>query len=71
MEGISEKGLSKSNKVTNENVPGGRNNANVENLDQLLKENPGDLTINVERNDLTNNTQSLNNAKKFPGSSLN
>ena len=49
---ISEKGLSKSHKVIVENFPGGTSNTTVENLDQLLKENPDDLIIHVGTNDL-------------------
>ena len=44
---ISEKGLSKSHKVTVKKFPGGTSNTIVENLDKLLKENLDDLKIHV------------------------
>ena len=56
---ISEKGLSKSHKVTVKKFPGGTSNTIVENLDQLLKENSDDPTIHVRTNGLTNHFQKL------------
>lgn len=37
----------------------------VENIDQLLKENPVDLIVHVGTNDLTKNVKLLNNLKKI------
>ena len=65
LNGISEKGLCKSHKVIVENFPGGTSNTIVENLDQLLKENPDDLIIHVEANDLKKYIKLLNNVKKI------
>lgn len=45
MNGILERGFNKSDTVTAENLTGGTSNTIVQNLDQLLKENPDDLII--------------------------
>ena len=37
----------------------------VENIDQLLKENPVDLIVHAGTNDLTKNVKLLNNLKKI------
>ena len=56
---ISEKGPSKSHKVTVKKFPGGTSNTIVENLDKLLKENL------LRNNDLRNNVKLLNNVTKI------
>ena len=56
LNGISKKGLNTFNKVTIENFLSVRSNAILQNLDQLLKENPDDLIIHVVTNDLTKKT---------------
>lgn len=45
LNGILERGFNKSDTVTAENLTGGTSNTIVQNLDQLLKENPDDLII--------------------------
>ena len=65
LNGISEKGLRKSQKVTIENFSGGTNNTVAENLYLLLKGNPDDLTIQAGTSDLTNNVKLFNNMKKI------
>ena len=53
--GISEKGLSVNHKVKIVNFPGGTNEKILEKLDDIIKEKPDDLIVDVETNDITNN----------------
>ena len=53
--GISEKGLSVTHKVKIVNFPGGTSEKILEKLNDIIKEQPDDLTVHVGTNDLTNN----------------
>ena len=53
--GISEKGLSVNHKVKIVNFPCGTNEKILEKLDDIIKEKPDDLIVDVETNDITNN----------------
>ena len=64
LNGISEKGFSMSHKVIFENSPGGTSNTITEKLDQLLQQNPDDLIIHVETNDLKNHVKLLKQVKQ-------
>ena len=49
---MSEKGFKKSHKFTVKNIPGGMSDTILKNLDQLLKENPDNLVIDVGTNQM-------------------
>ena len=53
--GISEKGLSVNHKVKLVHFPGGTSEKILEKLDDIIKEKPDDLIVDVETNDITNN----------------
>ena len=53
--GISEKGLSVNHKVQIVHFPGGTSEKILEKLDDIIKEKPDDLIVDVETNDITNN----------------
>ena len=65
LNGISEKGPSKPQKVTIENFSGGTNKTVAENLDLLLKGNPDDLTVQAGTSDLTKNVKLFHNMTKI------
>ena len=46
------------------NFPGRTNEEILEKLDDIIKEQPGDLIVHVGTNDLTNNVNLLTNVKK-------
>ena len=61
---VSEKGLSKTHKVTVINFPGGTSEKITDQLDGLIKGEPGDLVVGY--NDIAaNNVNLLNNVKKI------
>ena len=64
---ISEKGLSKTHKVRVISFPGGTSEKNTDQLDDLIKRKPDDLTVRVGTNDIANNNNLLNNVKKTFG----
>ena len=53
--GISEKGLSVKHKINIVNFPGGTSPKILEKMDGIIKEQPDDLIVYIETNDLTNN----------------
>ena len=53
--GISEKGLSVNHKVKIVHFPGGTSEKILEKLDDIIKEKPDDLLVDVKTNDITNN----------------
>ena len=63
--GISEKGLTVNQKVKIVKFPGGTCEMILEKLDDIIKEQPGDLIVHVGTNDLTNNVNLLTNVKKI------
>ena len=63
--GVSEKGLSINQKVKIGNFPGGTSEKNLEKVDDIIKELPGDLIVHVWTNNLTNNVNLLTNVKKI------
>ena len=63
--GVSEKGFSVNQKVKIGNFPGGTSEKNLEKVDDIIKELPGDLIVHVWTNDLTNNVNLLTNVKKI------
>ena len=60
--GSSEKGLSVNHKVKIVNFPGSKSEKK---LDDIIKEQPDNLIIYVETNDLTNNLNLLANVTKI------
>ena len=63
--GIFEKGFSVNHKIKIVNFPGGTSLKILEKLDDIIKEQPNDLTVHVGTNDLTNNVNLLTNVTKF------
>ena len=61
---ISEKDLSKTHKLKVINFPGGSSEKITDQLDDLIKGKPADLTGHVGTNDIENNINLLNNVKK-------
>ena len=47
------------------NFPGGTSEKIQEKLDDIIKEQPNDLTVHARTNDLTNNVNFLTNVKKI------
>ena len=62
---ISENGLSKTHKARVINFPGGTREKITDQLDDLIKGKPDDLIVHVGTNDIANNVNLLNNAKKI------
>ena len=66
LNGTSEKGLSRAHNVKVTNFPGRTSDKIVEKLDDLIKDKPNDLVIDIGTNNLTNNVKKiLNNVKKI------
>ena len=65
LNGIHEKGLSKSHTVKINNFSGGTSETVLENIDETLKSKPDCLIVHVGTNDLTNGINLLNQAKKI------
>ena len=62
---INRSGLSKSEKVDVLNIPGAISGDAVDKIDDVLEGKPELLIVCVGTNDLTNNINLLNNAKKI------
>ena len=60
LNGVNEKGLSKSHNVKVKNYPGATSDDILDKIDNLLKVKPDCLLVNVETNDLKNNVNLLN-----------
>ena len=67
---FSEKGLNHKVKIVN--FPGGTSEKTLEKLDDVIKEQPDDLIVHVETNDLTKNVNLLTNKiyKESPSTSI-
>ena len=65
LNGVNEKGLSKSHNVKVKNYPGATSENILDKIDDLLKVKPDCLLVYVETNDLTNNVDLLNLVKKW------
>ena len=63
--GVNDKGLSKSYNVKVKNYPGATSEDIVDKIDDLLKVKPDCLLVHVGTNDLTNNVNLLNSVKKM------
>ena len=61
--GISKKGFSINHNVKIVNFPGGTSEKILEELDDIIKEQPDDLIVYVGTNDLTNNVNLLTSIK--------
>ena len=64
LNGIHEKGMSKSYRVKVNNFPGSISATILENIDQLVKSKPDCLIVDAEANDLANGGNLLNQMKK-------
>ena len=62
---IDEHGLSKSNKVLVKKFPGATSEKILKEMDEIIKEKPDSVTIHTGNNDMTNNINLLNSAKKL------
>ena len=65
LNGVNEKGLSKSHNVKVKNYPGATSEDILDKIDDLLKVKPDSLLVHVGTNDLTNNVNLLNSVKKM------
>ena len=65
LNGVNEKGLSKSHNVKVKNYPGATSEDILDKIDDLLKVKPDCLLVHVGTNDLTNNVNLLNSVKKM------
>ena len=65
LNGVNEKGLSKSRNVKVKNYPGVASEDILDKIDDLLKVKPDCLLVHVGTNDLTNNVNLLNSVKKM------
>ena len=65
LNGVNEKGLSKSHNVKVKNYPGATSEDILGKIDDLLKVKPDCLLVHVGTNDLTNNVNLLNSVKKM------
>ena len=65
LNGIHEKDMFKNHRVQVNNFPGGTSATILENIDQLVKSKPDCLTVHAGTNDLANETNPLNQAKKL------
>ena len=65
LNGVNEKGLSKSHNVKVKNYPGATSEDILDKIDDLLKVKPGSLLVHVGTSDLTNNVNLLNSVKKM------
>ena len=63
--GVNDKGLSKSYNVKVKNCPGATSEDILDKIDDLLKVKPDCLLVHVGTNDLTNNVNLLNSVKKM------
>ena len=62
---ISGKSLSEKHNISVAGFSGGTSEKIIENLDDLLKNQPGDILIHVGTNDITNRANLLNNTIKI------
>ena len=65
LNGVNEKGLSKSHNVKVKNYPGATSENILDKIDDLLKVKPDFLLGHAGTNDLTNNVNLLNSVKKW------
>ena len=65
LNGVNEKGLSKSQKVKVKNFPGATNEDILDKIDGLLKVKPDFLLVHVGTNDPTNNVNLVNSVKEM------
>ena len=65
LNGVNGKGLLKSHNVKVKNYPGATSEEVFDKIDNLLKVKPDCLLVHVGTNDLTNNVNLLNSAKKM------
>ena len=65
LNGISEKGLSVNHKVKIVNFPGGTCENILEKLEDIIKENSGDIIVHAGNNYITNNVNLLTNVKEI------
>ena len=65
LNGVNEKGLSKSLNVKVKNYPSATSEAILDKIEDLLKVQPDCLLVHVGTNDLTNNVNLLNSVKKW------
>ena len=65
LNGISEKGLSRDHQVTVKNFPGGTSEKISEEIENLLADKPGCITIHAGTSDIANGINSLNLVKKI------
>ena len=65
LNGVNEKGLSKSHNVKVKNYPGATSEDILDKIDDLLKVKPGSLLVHVGTSHLTNNVNLLNSVKKM------
>ena len=65
LNGVNEKGLSKSHNVKVKNYPGATSEDILDKIDDLLKVKPDCLLVHVGTNDLTNNVNLLSSVKKM------
>ena len=65
LNGVNEKGLSKSRNVKVKNYPGATSEDILDKVDDLLKVKPYCLLVHVGTNDVMNNKNLLNSVKKW------
>ena len=65
MNGINEKGLSKSHSVKVNNIPCGTSDVILDKLEDFLKNKPDGLIVHAGKNDITKGKNLLNNDKKI------
>ena len=65
LNGVNEKGSSKSHNVKVKNYPGATSEDILDKIDNLLKVKPDCLLVHIGTNDLTNNVNLLNSVKKM------
>ena len=65
LNGVNEKGLSKSHNVKVKNYPGAASEEILDKIKDLLKFKPACLLVHVGTKDLTNNMNLLNSVKKM------
>ena len=65
LNGVNEKGLSKSHNVKVKNYPGATSENILDKIDDLLKVKPDCLLVRIGTNDLKNNVNLLKSAKKM------